>query len=114
MMQHSIELYVATAFSLALEYQDSDGVPVDLTGWSARLHVRSEPDSATTLIAATSDNGGITLDGAGHIDVALDAADTADLEPGTAAWDLVLVNPSSEPQPPLMGGTCTIRRPVSR
>lgn len=113
MTNHAITLFIGSAFSLALEWQDADGTPVDLTGWSARLQVRADTDSTVALVDAT-DGDGITLDDAGHIDVELTPADTATLDAGTAVWDLVLVNPSTEPQPPLIGGTATIRRPVSR
>jgi hypothetical protein len=66
--------------------------PVDLTDYSARMQVRAEIASDTTLLDLTSDLGGaITLGGAaGTIDLDLTATETADLTPGTHVYDLEL------------------------
>ena len=54
--------------------------PVDLTGWQARMQVRSDYGADTTVLELTDANGRIALGGAeGTITLALTAAETAAL-----------------------------------
>ncbi len=65
--------------------------PVDLTGYTARIQVR---DRATGEVAIelSTENGRITLDDAGHIDLYVDELDTADIPAGRYRFDLRLDN----------------------
>jgi hypothetical protein len=74
-------------------------MPVDLTGWTARLQMRSEIDAATVLLSLTTENGGITLGGTdGWIDLFISAEDTADITWRSAVYDLELVEPLITPE----------------
>lgn len=74
-----------------IDWKDSDGDLVDLTGYSARLQFRR--GSALVLELASGD--GITLGGtAGTITLTIDAEATADLEAGTLDFDLFLTSGS--------------------
>jgi hypothetical protein len=60
----------------------TDGVetPIDLTGYTARMQVRSNIDSAGTILSLTTENGGIVLGGEmGYIDIYISATATAGL-----------------------------------
>ena len=53
-------------------------VPVDLTGATARMHIRAEEDSDATLYELTTENGRITLgDENGTIELEIPDADSA-------------------------------------
>lgn len=66
------------------------GEPVDLTGWSARLQVRSSATSPTALLTLTSPSD-ILLGGAeGTIWAGLTPAQTDSLDAGTYKYDLRL------------------------
>lgn len=67
------------------------GVPVNLTGYTAALQVRSGWDASEPLISLATGGQGIVLGGtAGTIDVAIAATVTDGLEPGSYAYDLEL------------------------
>lgn len=83
-----------TTFAFNIEWTQSDKVTaVDITGYTARMHVRSAVDSEDILIDLTTANSRIVLGGtAGTIQLAITATDTAGLTFSTAVYDLELVN----------------------
>lgn len=79
-------------FLLALTYSDAAG-PVNLTGCSARMQVRSVADNAL-LLTLTTENGRIALGGAaGTINLSVDAATTSALPLIGARYDFELIFP---------------------
>lgn len=63
----------------------SGGVPVDFTGCTARMQVRSDVDSPDVLLELTTENGGIALGAEpGRIELMLGATHTAS---GALDWD---------------------------
>ena len=78
-------------FERTITWKDSTGTPVNLTGYTARLQVRSTFDDSNTVVDI-DETGGITLGGVlGTIAVSVPAADMG-WEPGSYVWDLVLEN----------------------
>lgn len=76
-----------STFSRHLVYKIDD-VPVNLTGYSARMQVRELHDSDQYLIYL-QENSGITLGGsAGTIDILIDDTITADFITGDHVYDL--------------------------
>lgn len=72
-----------------------DRQPVNLTGWTARMHVRESVDSETIALEATTSNGRITLGGAaGTIELDIPASVMEDVEARTYVYDLELVSNS--------------------
>lgn len=70
---------------------ESDLTPIDLTGCSARMQVRSSVDSADVLLELTTANGGIMLGGAlGTIDLYVSDEDTTALGWTAGVYDLEL------------------------
>lgn len=89
-------------------------VPVDLTGYTARMHVRSKVDSPTTLLELTTENGRIVLGGAaGTIRLVLPAAQTAALVWKVGYYDLELVSPTGNVRR-LLKGLVTVSPEVTR
>jgi hypothetical protein len=94
-------------------------VPVDLSGYTARMQVRQEVGESTVLLELTTENGGITLgDAAGTIDLLINAADWDTmteweaLDWCNAVYDLELVQGTVVTQ--LMYGSVTVRQEVTR
>ena len=66
---------------------------IDLSGYTARMHIRESVDADTIDLELTTENGRILLGGvAGTIDLNVDAADMAALEAGSYKYDLELVS----------------------
>lgn len=92
----------------------SPATPVNLTGYVARMQVRSKASSATILLSLTTENGGITLGGVlGTIDFYLSDTDTSAIAWEYGVFDLELVAPSGDVTR-LIQGTVTIYKEVTR
>ena len=67
------------------------GVPVDLTGCTARMQVRPEIESSDVLLELTTENGGIVLGGTtGTVDLWVGATETTDFTWESGVWSLVI------------------------
>lgn len=79
---------------LTYTYDEAGLVPIDLTGYTARMQIR-DVDSNALLHSLTTEDGGLTLGGAaGTIALSISATDTAAFEWTTGKYDLELVAPS--------------------
>ena len=88
--------------------------PVNLTGCTARMHVREEIDSPTTLLELTTENGGIALGGAlGTITLRLSATATAAMTWLSGVYDLEIVYPDTRIRR-LLAGAVNVSREVTR
>ncbi len=89
--KHDILIEQGATFRLNLVWKDSAGVPVNLTGYSARMQVRRSLNSSEPLLNLTTSNGAITLGGAaGTIAVVAAATLTDDINARSAVYDLEL------------------------
>jgi hypothetical protein len=79
-------------FTRVIVWKDSNGVPIDVSGYSARMQLRSQVDSAGgAVFEFTSDNGRISLGGtAGTITLSAAATATAAVAADTYVYDLEL------------------------
>ena len=88
--------------------------PVDLTGCTARMQLRSQITSDAILIELTTENGRITLGGtAGTIELTISATDTAALNFTSAVYDLEIVYADGTVRR-LISGTATLSPEVTR
>ena len=72
-------------------WKDSNGTPINLTGYIARMQVRPTVQSPVVIIELTTENGRIVLGGAaGTIDLELDADATAAITQTSGVYDLEL------------------------
>jgi hypothetical protein len=91
----------------------SPAAAVNLTGYTARMQLRSRVTSETVAVGLTTENGGITLGGAlGTITLALTATATAALVAGRYVYDLELVTGTTVRR--LLEGTVTVSAEVTR
>lgn len=67
--------------------------PVDLTGYTARMHIREAADSSTTLLELTTENDRIDIDTTNYtITLTMTAATTAAITWEEAVYDLELIS----------------------
>ena len=89
----NLTCYQGASFDRTLTWK-IDGTAVNLTGYSARMQVRSTYSSSTAVVSLT-DGSGITLGGAaGTIVIEITAATTAGIAEGQYVYDLELVSGS--------------------
>lgn len=80
-------------FTRTITWKDSNGSPVNLTGYTARMSLRSTIDSSVEVLSLTTANSRITLGGvAGTITLNVDATTTAALAAGQYVYDLEAVS----------------------
>lgn len=79
-------------FAKQLTYRIDD-IPVDLTGWTARMQVREKHTSKTATISINTENGGISLgDSAGTIDLYISDSDTSTISAKDYVYDIELIS----------------------
>jgi hypothetical protein len=94
--RHDFTIEQGTTWRRTIEYKDSVGAPIVLTGWTARMQVRSRHGSAATLLSLTSTPAaGISI-ASNVLTVVATAAQTAVLPVGRSVYDLELVSPAGE------------------
>lgn len=91
-----------------------DDVPVDLSGYTARLQVREAYYSTDPLLTLATSGSGITISGSsGSIALYVSNTTTAALPAGTHVYDLELINTSLEVDR-LIEGNWTVTPEVTR
>ena len=111
---YTLEIQQGATLSLVATWNDSTGAAVNLTGYTARLQVRTSYAATSTILSLTSSSG-ITLGGAaGTITITVSATDTAALTaPWIGVYDLELVSGSGVVTR-LLEGTATVSPEVTR
>lgn len=90
-------IYQGATFRKRLTWTAPGGTPIDLTGCTARMQVRSDVESPTALLSLTTENDGIVLGGAlGTIELYVSDEDTAAITWDGGVWDLEIVHPGGE------------------
>lgn len=114
MSTHNITIPQGADFGLSLAYKDATGNAMVLTGSTARMAIRTSYAAPTELIRLTTENGMITIDEAnGVINLAISAANTANLPASNCVYDLELVS-ASNTVVRLIEGTVRISPEVTR
>lgn len=114
---------MAATYNLAIEqgadYQrqltwfDDAGLPVNLTGWTAKMQLRTKASSETVLLELTH-TGGITLGGTnGTILIQINNTTTASFGFVSAVYDLELTSGSGQVTR-LLQGSVSVSREVTR
>jgi hypothetical protein len=111
--QKNWEVDQNTTFRFVIEYKDSDGDPVDLTGASAKLQVRDTKGGSKLAFTLTSPSGGISIDQPnGKITVTMIHTQTNKLFYPKSSYDLMLTNASGI-KIKLVEGFLTLSRSVT-
>jgi len=114
---HNFLCNQGATFKRTLTWTDSAKNPRDLTGYTARMHVRSSVDASGTIIQLTTANArivlGTTTATKGQINLTISATDTAALTPGQYVYDLELVSGGGEVTR-LIEGNFVVKAEVTR
>ena len=79
-------------YSVVITYKNSNGTPINLTNYTARMQLRASYASTTAALSLTTENGRIALGGAlGTITLTVAAATMETLEAKTYVYDLELI-----------------------
>lgn len=71
--------------------------PIDLTGCTARMHIRAKLEDADPLLVLTTENGRITLGGtAGTVDLFISDEDTTPVTWTSGVFDIEIDHPSGD------------------
>lgn len=101
-------------FDPVFTWKDQNGLPINLTGFTARMQIRETVDSVAVLHELTTENGGLTLGGsAGTITVQISATDTAAFDFEQAVYDLE-VEAANGGVTRLLRGFATLSKEVTR
>lgn len=83
-----------TTFKPTIIYRDSDGVKVNLTGYTGRMQIRKNANAPVALADLTTENGGLTLTSQGEVLPLLSDLGTSALPGVSGVYDIELVEPS--------------------
>jgi hypothetical protein len=98
-----------------LEFFNENGTVKTLTGYSAKLQVRSDAESATVILEASTAAGTLVVGGAaGTITMAVAASTTAALTPGRYVYDLQTTSPDGNVTTEIIQHVCTVVADVTR
>ena len=99
---------------LYITWEDSDGDPIDNTGYSAKMQMRSLPTSTNAELTLSTVNGGITLGGAdGVIELHATAVQT-NVSAGFYYYDLELTAPITGTITRVVQGQINLNAEVTR
>lgn len=102
-----------STFVRKFTWTDENEVPVDLTGFTARMHIRTAVTAASPSLELTTTNGRIVLNPTlGTITLQITAADTAALVAKRYVYDLELVSGATVTR--LLQGGFTVSPEVTR
>lgn len=96
-------------------YKNPNGTPVNITGYTAALQIRTSPLAATAVLTLTSPSSGITITGAtGLLACQATAAQTALITNGKYAYDIEITAPGTGVVTRLVQGTVQVSPQVTR
>jgi hypothetical protein len=90
---YNITCNQGATFQRTITWTDSARDPINLTSYTARMHVRTLANASTTILELTTENSRIALGGtAGTVDLTVAANTTANLTPALYVYDLEVVS----------------------
>lgn len=109
--RYDVTVDAGATFSTVFTYKDANGVPIDLTGYTAQAMLRDDPYSqAAAALTLTP-----TIDGPnGTVTLAMTAAETSTLTLDRYVYAIELTASGGEPVIRLVEGTMTMSPEVVR
>jgi hypothetical protein len=99
-------------WNITFTYKNSDGSPINLTGYTAALQLRTSYDAASAALSLTSGSGIVLGGTAGTIAVTATATQTGALTAGEYVYDLEITSSSVVTR--LVQGRITVTPQVTR
>lgn len=110
---YNILIEQGATFIRTLVWRDSDGNLIDVTGFTARMQIRSKQSSSTVILEVTSDDYITVGDTDGEIYIEIPASVTEDLDFTRAVYDLEMIS-SGGIVTRLIQGDITLSKEVTR
>jgi len=115
--KYNLNIIKGSRYLKSFIYQDTSKVPIDVSGLSARMHIRerdNSPDPAEMELTTT--NGRIALGGVnGQIDIVLGATETDTFTITKGVYDMELYNVSdTDIVDTILEGAVTISDAITR
>ena len=109
---YNFTLDQGSTWTLQIVYKDSNGNPINLTGYTAEMQVRRKFDSDTAVLTLSTSNGGITIVGATGTLNLIATDEQAAIDPSLYVYDLELSTGGVRTR--LIQGTVTVSGEVTR
>ena len=111
---YHINIEQGSTYNRTLTYKQSNGNPVNLSGFTAQMHMRKNIDDAATVLELSTSNNRITLGGSnGTIALTITATDTGNFPAIEGVYDLE-INNGSDIIEKVIAGTFTVTKQVTR
>lgn len=110
---HNWVIDQGSTFDETVEYVDGNDAIIPLTDYSARMQLRSDPESATVALSLTEGSGLTTNGAAGSVRIVISAAASAAMTAGSYVYDLEVFNVAGNVTR-LIQGTITFTREITR
>ncbi len=92
---------------------EADGTPVDLTGWTARMMLRTTAEAASPTVSLSTAMSTMTALSNGTIGLSYSAISSAAITAATYLYDLEVQSPSGNVRR-LMQGRAVVSREITR
>jgi hypothetical protein len=111
--QKNFEVDQNATFSFIVEYKDNNGLPIDLTGSTAKMQVRDTKGGSKLAFSLTSPAGGITITPLlGKLTIKMTPTQTNKLFYPKSSYD-IMVTDSNANKIKLLEGFITLSRSVT-
>ena len=111
--QKNFEVDQNATFSFIVEYKDNNGLPIDLTGATAKMQVRDTKGGSKLAFSLTSPSGGIVISPAlGKLTIKMTPTQTNKLFYPKSSYD-IMVTDSNANKIKLLEGFITLSRSVT-
>lgn len=112
---HNIIADQGATFSYTVVFKDAKRKAHDVTGYTARMQIRSAVNADSATSELTTENGGIIVYGTeGRFDLYISATDMSAIPAGNYVYDLEIEAPSTGFVEKLLLGNFTVRPEVTR
>lgn len=109
---YNITMDQGAQWTLTVVYDNNNGTPIDLTGYTARMQVRPKFGADNAVLTLSSVSGGIVITPlTGTLNLTATTAQTADIPGGFYVYDLEIDNAGIVTR--LMQGSVTVRDQVT-
>jgi len=111
----NIKIEQGSTYNRTYTLTDDDGVAINMSGYRADMHIRSEQAATTTILVASTTGDYLTIPTGtdGVISLSIDAAATSSLDFEIGVYDLE-TSDNSGAVVRLLEGTCTLSKEVTR
>ena len=111
--QKNFEVDQNATFSFIVEYKDNNGLPINLTGATAKMQARDQKGGTKLAFSLTSPDGGIVIDPTnGRLTIKITPTQTNKLFYPKSSYDVMVIDSNSN-KIKLLEGYITLSRSVT-